>query len=258
MTSLVYARDGYFLGAVPAPLHREPVTYDRMSRWIHAATVAAEDRRFWKNDGLDYTSIARAALADLSAGRAAQGASTITQQLVRNLYLNDGKTLARKRVEACLALELAKVYTKPQILEDYLNRIPYGHPRPAHAELLLLHHRRPEGADDRPEHDARRARPSGRSRVGPRLDRPAQRRDQGSRLELARARAAVRPPGRRSPPDRLRLQAVRPDRPGADLARIHGAGAARHSGRDVPRRRLGAPALPRPARSMEHPPNSGG
>ena len=128
MTSLVYARDGYFLGAVPAPLHREPVTYGRMSRWIRTATVAAEDRRFWKNDGLDYTSIARAALADLSAGRAVQGASTITQQLVRNLYLNDGKTLARKRVEACLALELAKVYTKPQILEDYLNRIPYGHP----------------------------------------------------------------------------------------------------------------------------------
>jgi penicillin-binding protein 1A len=127
VTSVVYARDGYFLGAIPAPIHRQPVAYRRMSTWIRKATVAAEDRTFWKNDGLDYASIARAALADLSAGRTVQGASTITQQLVRNLYLNDDKTFARKRLEACLALKLTKRYTKPQILADYLNRIPYGH-----------------------------------------------------------------------------------------------------------------------------------
>lgn len=64
VTSFVYARDGYFLGAIPAPLHRQPVAYGRMSKWIRTATVAAEDRTFWKNDGLDYASIARAALAD--------------------------------------------------------------------------------------------------------------------------------------------------------------------------------------------------
>lgn len=127
MTSFVYARDGYFLGAIPVPLHSEPVSYQAMSPWIRTATVAAEDRTFWKNDGLDYTSIARAALADLSAGRAVQGASTITQQLVRTLYLNDDKTLARKRLEACLALKLAKQLTKPEVLTDYLDRIPYGH-----------------------------------------------------------------------------------------------------------------------------------
>jgi penicillin-binding protein 1A len=126
-TSLVYARNGYFLGAIPASLHRQPVAYGAVSPWIRKATVAAEDRTFWTNDGLDYTSIARAALADLSAGRAVQGASTITQQLVRNLYLNDGKTLARKRLEACLALKLTKRYSKRQILIGYLDRIPYGH-----------------------------------------------------------------------------------------------------------------------------------
>ena len=127
VTSFVYARNGYFLGAIPAPIHREPVTYDHMSKWIRTATVDAEDRTFWKNDGLDYASIARAAVADLSAGRAVQGGSTITQQLVRNLYLNDDKTFARKRLEACLALKLTKTYTKQIILEAYLNRIPYGH-----------------------------------------------------------------------------------------------------------------------------------
>jgi penicillin-binding protein 1A len=126
-TSLVYARNGYLLGAIPAPFHREPVGYGAVSPWIKRATVAAEDRTFWRNDGLDYTSIARAALADLSAGRAAQGASTITQQLVRNLYLNHAKTLARKRLEACLALKLTKAYSKRQILIGYLDRIPYGH-----------------------------------------------------------------------------------------------------------------------------------
>ncbi|HJQ74339.1 MAG TPA: transglycosylase domain-containing protein [Gaiellaceae bacterium] len=126
-TSVVYARNGYYLGAIPAPLHRQPVVYDAMSPWIRKATVAAEDRTFWKNDGLDFASIARAALADLSAGHAVQGASTITQQLIRNLYLNDDKTFARKRLEACLALKLTKEWTKPEILTTYLNRIPYGH-----------------------------------------------------------------------------------------------------------------------------------
>lgn len=127
VTSFVYARDGYFLGAIPAPLHRQPVAYGRMSKWIRTATVAAEDRTFWKNDGLDYASIARAALADLSAGRTVQGASTITQQLMRSLFLNDDKTFARKRLEACLALKVTRSYTKRQILAAYLNRIPYGH-----------------------------------------------------------------------------------------------------------------------------------
>jgi penicillin-binding protein 1A len=127
ITSFVYARDGYSLGAIPATLHRQPVAYSAISPWVREATVAAEDHTFWANDGLDYASIARAALADVSAGREVQGASTITQQLVRSLYLNDDKTFARKRLEACLALKLTKSLTKPQILTMYLHRIPYGH-----------------------------------------------------------------------------------------------------------------------------------
>jgi penicillin-binding protein 1A len=125
-TSFVYAANGALLETVPAPLHREPVPYGSISRWAFAATVAAEDRTFWTNSGLDYRSIARAALADLEAGRAVQGASTITQQLVRSFYLNNTKTLARKRLEACLAVQLTKHRNKRWILTEYVNRIPYG------------------------------------------------------------------------------------------------------------------------------------
>jgi membrane peptidoglycan carboxypeptidase len=122
----VYARNGYFLGAIAAPTHRQPVAYDAMSPWIRKATVAAEDRTFWTNDGFDYTSIARAVLADVAAGGTVQGASTISQQLVRNLYLTDDKTFGRKRLEACLELKLTTQETKRGILTEYLNRIPYG------------------------------------------------------------------------------------------------------------------------------------
>lgn len=125
-TSVVYARGGYYLGAIPASVHRQPVHFRAMSPWIREATVAAEDRTFWTNDGIDLKSIARAALADLSAGRVVQGASTITQQLVRNLYLSDAKTFRRKRLEACLAVKLTRREPKRKILTQYLNRIPYG------------------------------------------------------------------------------------------------------------------------------------
>ncbi|PWU22986.1 MAG: hypothetical protein C5B48_09410 [Candidatus Rokuibacteriota bacterium] len=126
-TSLVYARNCYFLGAIPSTPNRQPVGYGAISAWIRKATVAAEDRTFWTNDGLDFASIARAAVGDFAAGRAVQGGSTITQQLVRNLYLTDDKTLARKRLEACLALKLTTERKKREILAEYLNQIPYGH-----------------------------------------------------------------------------------------------------------------------------------
>jgi penicillin-binding protein 1A len=127
-TSFVFAANGSYLGAIHAPTYREPIALTDSSTWVHAATVAAEDRSFWANDGLDYTSIARAALADVKAGgKAVQGASTITQQLVRNLYLNNSKTLDRKVTEACLSLKLTRRWSKQKILEAYLNRIPYGH-----------------------------------------------------------------------------------------------------------------------------------
>jgi penicillin-binding protein 1A len=126
--SLVYASDGSWLGAVPTAHNREPVPLERMSPWLPKATVAIEDRRFWHHGPLDYAGIARAAMADLRAGRVVQGGSTITQQLVRDRYLGHRRmTLHRKIQEACLAVDVARSASKRRILAAYLNLVFYGH-----------------------------------------------------------------------------------------------------------------------------------
>jgi penicillin-binding protein 1A len=124
--SFVYASDGSVLGSIPAERNREPVTLGRMSVWLPRATVAIEDRRFWQHGGVDYLGIARAAWTDLTAGRAVEGGSTITQQLVRGLYTGREKTLSRKIKEACLAIKLARKWPKAKILDEYLNTTYYG------------------------------------------------------------------------------------------------------------------------------------
>jgi penicillin-binding protein 1A len=90
------------------------------------ATVAIEDRRFYQHGGIDPEGILRAFVADVSAGRIVQGGSTITQELVRNLYLSQNKTVQRKVVEACLAVKLARAWPKDRILTAYLNDVYYG------------------------------------------------------------------------------------------------------------------------------------
>jgi membrane peptidoglycan carboxypeptidase len=92
------------------------------------ATVAIEDHTFWVNQGLDFASIARAALADFHSGGITQGASTITQQLIKQNILNSNENFDRKLREAILAFGMTtqKVYSKSQILQMYLNSIPYG------------------------------------------------------------------------------------------------------------------------------------
>jgi penicillin-binding protein 1A len=126
--SFLFAADGSAMGAVPTSRNREPVRLAQMSRWAPAATIAIEDRRYWSHGALDYAGIARAALADLKAGRVVQGGSSITQQLVRDRYLGRAHTtLSRKLTEACLAVELARVWHKRRILETYLNTVFYGH-----------------------------------------------------------------------------------------------------------------------------------
>ncbi len=124
--SFVYASDGSLLGSIPAERNREPVTLSRMSKWLPAATVSIEDRRFWEHGGVDYLGIARAAWKDITAGKAIQGGSTITQQLVRNLYTGQEKTFNRKLREACLAIKLANKWSKQKILDEYLNTVYYG------------------------------------------------------------------------------------------------------------------------------------
>jgi penicillin-binding protein 1A len=127
--SFLYARDGSRLGAVPSSRKREPVQLSRMGKWLPAATVAIEDRRFWdRRAALDYEAILRAALANLRAGRTVQGGSTIQQQLARDRYLRDRRPkLSRKLEEACLAVQLGQRMPRDEILETYLNGAFYGH-----------------------------------------------------------------------------------------------------------------------------------
>jgi penicillin-binding protein 1A len=125
--SFVTATDGSLLGAIPSVRNRQPISLRQISKWLPAATVAIEDRRFWHHGALDYRAIARAALADLKAGRTVEGASTLTMQLARNLYIgSDQHSFRRKLTEACLATKLSERMTRRQILAMYLNVVFYG------------------------------------------------------------------------------------------------------------------------------------
>ena len=124
--SFVYAADGSILGGIPSERNRQPVRLGRISAWMPKATIAIEDRRFYKHGGVDPSGIARAVWADLQAGKVVQGGSTITQQLVRNLYISREQTFQRKLKEACLAIKLNRAWSKDKILATYLNQVYYG------------------------------------------------------------------------------------------------------------------------------------
>jgi penicillin-binding protein 1A len=126
VTTKIYDRNGNLLAQIPSLQNRTPVPYGQISPWLKIATVDIEDKRFWQHGGVDYEGIIRAFLDDLKAGHAVQGASTIEQQLARNLYLTDTKTLDRKIKEAWLAIQIADHWSKQRILNTYLNVIPYG------------------------------------------------------------------------------------------------------------------------------------
>ncbi len=102
------------------------IPLDRLPRHLVDAVLATEDRRFHSHWGLDPAGLLRAALANLRAGRTAQGGSTITQQLAKNLFLSTDRTLSRKLEEVVLAVWLELRLTKRDILELYLNRVYFG------------------------------------------------------------------------------------------------------------------------------------
>lgn len=127
-SSAIYAADGSLIGFIRASSIRQPVPSRALPDDLKNATVAIEDRNFFNHGALDPSGIARAAWKDLLAGgKPVQGASTITQQLVRNLYIqNPEETLKRKLIEAHLAYEEEEAHTKQWILTAYLNTAPYG------------------------------------------------------------------------------------------------------------------------------------
>jgi penicillin-binding protein 1B len=105
---------------------RRPLALAEMSRFIPAAVLAAEDRRFFEHGGLDLLAIGRALAVNTSRGEVAQGASTLTQQLAKNLVLGPERTWRRKVREGALALAIERRYPKEKILEAYLNTVYLG------------------------------------------------------------------------------------------------------------------------------------
>ncbi len=112
--------------AVRGSQYAPPVDVDSLPAYVPAAFVAIEDRRFYHHPGFDPIGMARAVLTDLHKGHAAEGASTITQQLARNLFLTPDKTFHRKLQEIMLAVWLEHKFSKKQILGLYLNRVYFG------------------------------------------------------------------------------------------------------------------------------------
>ncbi len=126
-SSQVFAADGERLGYIQSDDLRSPVPYTQIPALLREATVAIEDQRFYENNGVDLTGIFRSAVKDVVNGQTLQGASTITMQLVRNLYLgNDLRTFKQKIDEAKLAIEYNKRHSKRTILTGYLNSVAYG------------------------------------------------------------------------------------------------------------------------------------
>jgi penicillin-binding protein 1A len=124
--SVVYGADGRRLGFISSDTLRTPIATAAMPPNVRNATVAIEDERYYKHKGVDYEGVVRAAIKNLKSGKAVQGGSTITMQLVRNLYIGDKRTFKRKIREAKLAQQLEDRRTKRQILTQYLNDVPYG------------------------------------------------------------------------------------------------------------------------------------
>lgn len=121
----IFSSDGVLLADIYEE-NREVVPIGDIPKDLQNATVAIEDERFYKHPGVDLQGIARAFYQNIRRGHMAQGGSTLTQQLARNIYLSREKSISRKLKEILLALELERNYSKEQILELYMNQIYYG------------------------------------------------------------------------------------------------------------------------------------
>ncbi|MEA3438337.1 MAG: transglycosylase domain-containing protein, partial [Thermodesulfobacteriota bacterium] len=105
---------------------RDPVPLNIIPHYLKAALIATEDRKFYKHSGVDIKGILRAIIKNILAGEYVEGASTITQQLAKTLFLTPKKTIIRKLKEAVLSFQLERRYTKDEILKLYLNQVYFG------------------------------------------------------------------------------------------------------------------------------------
>jgi penicillin-binding protein 1A len=133
-TALTYQRDGTVTmvsadGVILqklGPASRETITYDAIPKHLVDAFIASEDQRFYEHSGVDYRGIARAVLANVQSRDTVEGASTITQQLARIVFLDQERSYQRKIKEALMAVRLEESLTKQQIIERYLNLVYLG------------------------------------------------------------------------------------------------------------------------------------
>ncbi|MFC4559170.1 transglycosylase domain-containing protein [Virgibacillus kekensis] len=125
-TTTIETEDGEVIGKLYNE-NRIPINIDRVPEHVKEAFVAVEDRRFYEHAGVDFQSVIRAVYRDILAMSKVEGASTITQQLAKNLFLHNDKTWMRKTKEVMAAIYLERNFSKDKILELYLNEIYFGH-----------------------------------------------------------------------------------------------------------------------------------
>ena len=126
-TSQVFAADGSLIATFHSERNRELIKLSDMPVHLQQATIASEDARFYEHKGVDIKAIGRALVADVKAGETVQGGSTITQQYVKNTYIDAPKrTVFRKAREALIASQIERTFSKSKILENYLNTVYFG------------------------------------------------------------------------------------------------------------------------------------
>ncbi|WP_330204972.1 penicillin-binding protein 1A [Cyanobacterium sp. Dongsha4] len=126
-TSYIYDVKGRLLTTYHGEEHRTTVDFQDISPNLKMAVLAIEDSNFYDHKGINPTSIGRAILVNIQSGGVVEGASTLTMQLVKNVFLSHQRTFSRKLAEAVLAVRVEQVFEKDNILEMYLNNIYWGH-----------------------------------------------------------------------------------------------------------------------------------
>lgn len=126
-TTHIYDVNGKLLASLHDEENREVVPLNKISPDLKRAVLAIEDSNFYNHQGINPIGILRASLTNFQAGRTMEGGSTLTMQLVKNLFLTPERAISRKVAEAVLALRLEQIFTKNEILEMYLNQVYWGH-----------------------------------------------------------------------------------------------------------------------------------
>lgn len=126
-TTHIYDIKGVPLASLHDEANREVVTLNQISPHLKRAVIAIEDSNFYYHKGINPTGIVRAFIANLETGSTVEGGSTLTMQLVKNLFLSPNRTISRKAAESVMAIRLEQILSKEEILELYLNQVYWGH-----------------------------------------------------------------------------------------------------------------------------------